>query len=557
MSAPDSSREARRAGRIEEAIAAYLQAADAGAPPDPVGFLAAHPDIEAELKEFLENTACAGELLAPLRTRPVREDGLGVATTPSSAGSGGLGRFGKYELLAEIARGGMGIVYRARDTRVGRIVALKRILAGEFASEGDVLRFEAEAEAAAHLDHPGIVPVFEVGECEGEHYFSMGYVEGVSLAELLREGPMESRQAAELLVRLCDAVQHAHDHGVVHRDLKPANILLESNRDGTGHGHRRPRVTDFGLAKRLFSDANLTRTGEVVGTPSYMAPEQAVSGAHDAIGPAADIYSLGAILYQLLTGRPPFQAETTFETISQLLEAEPLPPRLLNRSVPRDLESICMKCLAKEPVERYASARCLSEDLSRYLTGEVIRASGVNLLERVTRAVRQSRHDEELRGWGMGLIAFGVVILSAHVAIYFLPTSTYGRWAYFLPRVAMFGALLALLFRLRQRPLLPANAPERLIWVVWGGYLLSLGAMNAVRALLGRPQSDSYALFAVLTGLGFLITGGQTWGGGFVVGLVFFVAGPLLAVVPQTAPLIFGGLWALGLLAFGLHYRRR
>lgn len=289
-----------------------------------------------------------------------------------------------------------------------------------------------------------------------------------------------------------------------------------------------------------------------------MSPEQATAGATHEIGPASDVYSLAAILYQLLTGRPPFQAETPLDTLSQLLDSDPLPPRLLNRNVPRELEGICMKCLDKEPARRYASARELGDELQRYLDGETIHASGVNLLDRMTHALRQSRHEEHFRGWRLGLMAFGFVIFLSHVAIYVLE----GAWhdslvTYFFTRGAMFAALLIMLWRFRHHSVLPTKSAERLIWVVWIGYLLALGASNAARSVFGHDQRESYASFAVLAGFGFLIMGGHVWGGGYVVGLVFMIAAPILAIYIDVAPLAFGALWAGALLAFGHHYWHR
>ena len=258
----------------------------------------------------------------------------------------------------------MGVVFKARQVNLNRIVALKMILAGQFAGQEDIQRFYTEAEAAANLDHPGIVPIFEIGEHEGQHYFSMGYIEGESLAQKVADGPLPPEEAAELVKKVCDAMTYAHERGVIHRDLKPANILIDRN--------GQPKVTDFGLAKKTEADSNLTGTGQILGTPAYMPPEQA-SGKTD-VGPLADVYSLGAILYCLLTGRPPFQAASPMDTLLQVLDKDPVPPTTLNSAVPIDLETICLKCLAKLPTDRYAGAIKASDDLGRFLAGKPILA---------------------------------------------------------------------------------------------------------------------------------------------------------------------------------------
>lgn len=284
--------------------------------------------------------------------------------------------FGDYELLEKIAQGGMGVVFKARQISLNRLIALKMILAGQFASSEDVLRFKTEAEAAANLDHPGIVPIYEIGEYEGQHFFSMGLINGESLSQKVADGPLQIREAAELTKKITEAIAYAHGQGVIHRDLKPANILIDEN--------GQPKVTDFGLAKKVEGGSNLTYTGQILGTPSYMPPEQAAGETYD-IGPAADIYSLGAILYQLLTGRPPFQSANVMDILKQVIDQEPVAPRQLNAGISRDLETICLKCLEKKPAGRYPTAGDLADELGRYLTGQPIHARPIGTLGRFAR----------------------------------------------------------------------------------------------------------------------------------------------------------------------------
>ena len=284
-----------------------------------------------------------------------------------------VGRFGDYQLEGEIGRGGMGIIYRAHQLSLNRLVALKMILAGPLASAGLARRLHVEAEAAAGLDHPNIVPIYEVGEHDGQPFYTMGLVEGMNLAQALKAGAFEPKRAAALLIAVAGAIQHAHERGVLHRDLKPSNILLDA--------HGQPHVTDFGLAKIVHADSTLTLSHAALGTPSYMAPEQA-SGGSKQVTTAADIYSLGAILYELLTGQPLFRAETPLQAVQQVMEREPERPSRINPRIDRNLETVCLKCLNKDPKRRYASASALAEDLECWLVSKPIQARPVTSAER-------------------------------------------------------------------------------------------------------------------------------------------------------------------------------
>jgi eukaryotic-like serine/threonine-protein kinase len=317
-----------------------------------------------------------------------------------------LRKFGDYELLEEVARGGMGIVYRARQKSLNRIVAVKMLLFGEFSSDAFVRRFKAEAEAAAALQHPNIVAIHEVGEHDGQRYFSMQYVEGRSLADVVREGPLPSREAARLLRILSEAVHYAHQRGVLHRDLKPSNVLV----DGFGQ----PRLTDFGLAKRFEGDTTPIPSAHLIGSPNYIPPEQA-EPSRGATGPASDVYSLGAILYHLLTGRPPFLADSIEGTVHQVLNDEPLAPRSLTPTIPRDLETICLKCLLKNPQRRYPSAKELADDLDRFLANEPIRGRAIGPAEKFLRGCRR-RPAMALAGLFLILAAIGSTLTAMHLA---------------------------------------------------------------------------------------------------------------------------------------------
>src|SRR5436189_664653 len=292
-----------------------------------------------------------------------------------------LGELGDYELLEEIGRGGQGVVFRARQKNLNRTVALKVISLGQWASKAHLRRFRLDAEAAARLEHPSIVPIHEVGESDGSCYFSMKFVEGGQLDEVVRRTPISIRQAAELIAKVARTVHYAHEHGILHRDIKPGNILLDAKGE--------PHLTDFGLARLVESENSVTQTLDVLGTPSYMAPEQAV-GNNAAVSSATDVYGLGGVLYQLLTGQPPFAGGATYETIKLLLDTEPKQPRLLNPKIDRDLSTICLKCLEKDPKRRYTSALALAEDLERWLKHEPIQARHTGVFARGKKWVRRN-----------------------------------------------------------------------------------------------------------------------------------------------------------------------
>jgi eukaryotic-like serine/threonine-protein kinase len=380
----DPTQSGDRERELDDAVAAYAEAANAGQAPDPGEWLARHPHLAPELAEFLADRAHLERVAAPLRT----------AVPPAGAPGRSVG---DYELLEEIGRGGMGIVYKARQRSLNRLVALKMILAGRPSSPTELQRFRAEAENAARLDHPHIVPVYEVGECAGQPYFSMKLIAGESLAHWIARrrppiaevGKALQAEYARLLATVAGAVHHAHQRGVLHRDLKPANILLQMDPSASGNPQAAiPLVTDFGLSKRVEEDSASTQSGAVAGTPSYMAPEQA-SG-EKRLTTAVDVYGLGAILYELLTGRPPFKEATPLDTLLQLRTREPLRPSALNARLDRDLETVCLKCLEKDPERRYGSAEALVDDLERWLHGEPIRARSSGKGERLWRWCRRN-----------------------------------------------------------------------------------------------------------------------------------------------------------------------
>lgn len=350
---------------LAAALADYLTRIDRGEAVCRETFLAKHPDHVASLRDYFADVDLIERLSGASSNASL------VATPPIPR------EFGDYELLGEIGRGGMGIVYRAQELSTGRLVALKMLLHGMFMSAAEVRRFRNEARTAAGLAHDNIMPIYHVGEHQGHLFYTMPWIQGINLAQRIAAGPLDPRVAARLLLTVAEAVAFAHSRGVVHRDLKPANILLDE--------HERPYVADFGLARQLGEDPHgITLTGDVLGTPNYMAPEQ-VNGHHALIGIPADVYAMGAVLYALLVGQPPFQSNSIPATLQKICSTDPVPPRQIRRGVPRDLETICLKCLEKSPANRYRSAQELADDLRRFLAGEPLFAQRVSRIERARR----------------------------------------------------------------------------------------------------------------------------------------------------------------------------
>ncbi len=496
----------------------------------------AYPHLEQQLRE-LWGTMMVVEAVAHNSSL----DGETTSAAPSVAESTPPSVLGDYELVEELGRGGMGVVYRARQRSLDREVALKLILHGTQATSADQARFQAEVAAAAQLEHPQIVPIYEVGSDQGWQFFGMQLIEGHTLAERIAKGPLPEREAAELVMAIARAIQYAHERGVVHRDLKPANILIDAQET--------PHVSDFGLAKRMSASTSLTQSGAILGTPSYMAPEQASGGRGD-VGPLSDVYSLGAILYALLTGKPPFQGPSPVDTLLMVLEQDLLPPRLLNRRVSRDLEMIALRCLQKPPELRYNSAQELAEDLEAFLKGESILARSGHLTDVVARVFRETHHATVLENWGVLWMWHAAVLLVLCFVTNWLQlqqvawSAASEPWPY----LALWGGGLAvwapIFWAVRHRAG-PVTAIERQIAHAWGGSIVAVILLFVVEALLGMPVLKLSPVLGLISGMVFVVKAGILAGTFYVHAAALFAVAALMALLQQEQ-------WPYGISLFGL-----
>jgi serine/threonine-protein kinase len=563
--------------RWERIIAEYLEDSARGNSQDAADLLAAHPDLADELRQFLIDhqeamdvaNSWRCEIGADLGGQDVSDfnsepDTATSRDTPrrdphseSSATTKDFSepiRFGDYELLSQIASGGMGVVFKARQISLNRIVAIKTILQGRLAGADDVERFQLEAKAVAKLAHPHIVVVHDVGRCGDQHYFAMEYVEGESLAQRMRRSVVSFQQSAEYVEQVARAVHFAHQNGVVHRDIKPSNVLIDQN--------GRARITDFGLAKHVDRGQDLTLTGQIVGTPAYMSPEQ-ITNRRGEIGPACDVYALGALLYELLTGQPPFPGRDHIEVLLQVLECDPQSPRKLNSNVPRELEMICLKCLEKEPKHRYQTAAHVADDLRHYLAGDSISLTSPRLADRVVHALERSHYDREFHTWSRMLLHLAWISLATHVLVFLnravpSPNPLFGL-------IAIRGwevvGMVVVLWALRGQWYPARGAPARQLLSLWLGYMAGSLVLLTITYLLTPPDATfndylAYPPMAVLASLLFLMLGSSYWGYCYLMGLIFLALAVLMTVWLAAAPLLFGSAWAVSLSTLGIRLGR-
>jgi serine/threonine-protein kinase len=509
---------------------------------------AQHPELAGELRELwaVAQFADMAKPRDPPSTIRLIEP---IEPAPAPATNALPRSFGDFELLGELGRGGMGVVYKARQKSLNRTVALKMVREAHLASESDRARFRTEAESAARLQHPNIVGVYEIGTSEGQAYLSLEFVEGRTLTQrIVAEGPLPPREAAKLAATLARALQQAHEQGVLHRDLKPSNILLDAETN-------EPKIADFGLAKLLDRVESLTRSGAIVGTPSYMAPEQATN--RKEVSPASDVYSLGAILYEMLTGRPPFQASNPVDTLLMVLEQEPVRPRDLNPSVDRDIELICLKCLQKPAELRYASAARLADDLEAYLVGDRLTVQPGSLGSFVSRLLRETHHAAVLENWGLLWMWHSAVIFVMCVATQVMAWLRLDSHAYYLalwgPGMLVWGGIF---WRLRRRGG-PVLFVERQIAHAWAAGASASVGLFLIEVVQGLSALTLSPVLAVIAGMVFFFKAGTLSGQFYLWVLAYFGTAVAMAALPGGEHLLFGAVSALSFFLPGLKYYRQ
>ncbi len=504
----------------------------------------AYPQFAGEIRELWGAVMLADAVGTQAQPATVVQESSGLPTAIYKLPA----RFGDYELLEELGRGGMGIVYRAKQISLDREVAVKMLLRGQLASDVDEARFRQEAEAAARLLHPGIVPVYEVGKVDGRLFFSMQYVSGDTLATSLDQAPLPDLEAARIISEVARAIHFAHEQGVLHRDLKPSNILINAE----GHAH----VTDFGLARRVSDADNLTKTGAVLGTPSYMAPEQAAGNRGD-VGPAHDVYSIGSVLYHLITGRPPFQAATPVDVVLKVLEQEPLPPRMVNPRINRDLAMVALRCLQKPPDLRYETAGALADDLDAFLADEPVSARSGQFSQIIARWFSETHHAVILQNWGLLWMWHSLVLFVVCLLTHLLQSAgDTNRLHYFLLWTAGLGTWAGVFWWLRQR-MGPVTFVERQIAHIWAGSMLSIALLFPIEYVLGMPALTLTPLLGLSSGMVFLIKAGMLTGTFYIQAGALFLSSLAMAEWPQVSHLIFGTVSALCFFIPGWKYYRQ
>jgi serine/threonine protein kinase len=535
---PSEEREQRLADILSEAADAVCR----GDLMDLQSMYHEHPDLENELRRLFGTmlvTDTAGASLDEGITSPEPESRWRSLRLPVEIGD--------YRLEEEIGRGGMGVVFRARQISLNRTVAVKMILRGRLASTTDISRFLSEARATAKLEHPNIVPVYEAGDIEGRAFFSMKLIDGPTLSEQVNGQPLRQREAAKLVAKIARAIGYAHQQGVLHRDLKPSNILMSL--DGT------PLVTDFGLAKHADSPMDATRSGALLGTPAYMSPEQA-SGRTHLVGPASDIYSLGCVLYFALTGRNPFLADTPMDLVMQVIEQDPIAPRALRPRLDRDLEMITIRCLQKPIDLRYETAEALAEDLEAYLADEKVNASSGRFNQVIARMFRETHHAGVLENWGNLWIWHSMVLLVAGLLTWTLSSNGFSeRWIYGAVWTLGLGAWAAVFWKIRRR-IGPVTFIERQVAHVWGASMVAIAMLFPIEAILKLPVLTFSPLLGVISAMVFVIKASMFHGVFYLQATALLATAIAMALLPQYGHLIFGIISALCFFIPGYKYAR-